>query len=189
MQGARWGWIAFIAAIGVLFAASSHDQDQNHKVTSLLRQELKKLSSERDASEGTLTAAWDLLQQGFSDREQLDELLQQQTLQLRSLRAERDKLQKELSLLQLDRTQLQQTVASLQLERSQTKRSVEQLRQGLHQLLNQADNVAQVLSTPAPGFAKISFETEILEIVPTLPCQVQGNAVSDGDAEDTSRRK
>jgi predicted RNase H-like nuclease (RuvC/YqgF family) len=160
MQGARWGWIAFIAAIGILFAASSHDQTSSHKVTALLRQEMKTIAEDRDEAQQSLKDTRQHLEETLTYSQTLDETLLQQLRELKELRAEREKLRKELSLVNLDRNQLQQSIASLQQERSQTKRSVEQLRQGLHQLLSQADNVAQGLSSPAPGFAQISFEAD-----------------------------
>lgn len=172
MQGARWGWIAFIAAIGILFAASSHDHTANNKVASLLRQELKTIAADREQAQRELASSHDQLLTIVAHASQLDESLQKNELELKALRAERDKLRKELSLLNLDRSQLQQTVASLQLERSQTKRNVEQLRQGLHQLLNQADSVAQVLSTPVPGFAQISFDSSDAPLARAMPSKV-----------------
>ncbi len=181
MQGARWGWIAFIAAIGILFAASSHDHTSNNKVASLLRQELKTIADERDASQKALESTQSDLVANELIADQLKAELNQHAAQLQSLKAEREKLKKELGLLNLDRSQLQQTVASLQLERSQTKRNVEQLRQGLHQLLSQADNVAQVLANPAPGFAQISFElaTPIAKTVPLAPALAAGTYYAD----------
>jgi uncharacterized protein (DUF3084 family) len=186
MQGARWGWIAFIAAIGILFAASNHDHTSNHKVASLLRQELKTIVEERDASRQSLDSAQNELAASQLIADQLAADLQHSSAQLQSLKAERDKLKKELSLLNLDRSQLQQTVASLQLERSQTKRNVEQLRQGLHQLLSQADNVAQVLANPAPGFAQISFElaTPIVKAMPQAPASAAGTYYADEPLND-----
>jgi len=41
------GWVALIAAISVLFVASSQDQSSNNKMASLLRQELKSTHAER----------------------------------------------------------------------------------------------------------------------------------------------
>ena len=158
MQGARWGWLAFIAAIGILFAASSHDQSSNNKVASLLRQELKSVVAERDSSQAEQRQTSEALGASESYSSTLEQELQQTSQELKAMKAEREKLRKELSSLTQDRHQLQQTVASLQVERSQTRRSIDQLRQGLNQLLTQTEGVAQVLASPAPGFAQISFD-------------------------------
>ena len=158
MHGAYWGWIAFIGAIAVLFTASNYDQSGSNKVATQLRKDLRTVAVEKDR----------LLQERDDARLQADTFVQlTQTLDLdleraqadlRIAQAERDRFRKELASLSQERHQLQQTVASLQLERSQARRNVEQLRQGLQQLLSQADAVAGVLAAPPPGFSLIHFE-------------------------------
>lgn len=169
MNGARWGWIAFIGAIAVLFTASSYDQSSNNKAATLLRQELKTTLADRDQLRDEQQQILAQAQEATLCAEQLDQEVQNAYAQVKALRAERDKLRKELTSLSQDRNQLQQTIASLQVERSQTKRNVEQLRQGLHQLLSQADSVAAVLATPAPGFAQITYD-EPLMLIPIKAC-------------------
>ena len=168
MNGARWGWVAFIGAIAVLFTASSYVQSSNNKVASLLRQELKTTLADRDR----LLLEQQDLRNHAEELSTWNQLISQDVLQsreqLKAIRTERDKLRRELTSLSQDRNQLQHTIASLQLERSQTKRNVEQMRQGLHQLLSQADGVASVLAAPAPGFAQINFDeaTPVLLVAP-----------------------
>ncbi|MFO0812670.1 MAG: hypothetical protein U0796_05600 [Gemmatales bacterium] len=166
MQGARWGWLAFIAAIGILFAASSHDQSSSDtRVSTLLRQELKTVTADRDQVQADHQESLELLGTVDAYARSLDQELQRTSQELRVLKAERDKLRRELSSLSQDRNQLQQTVASLQIERSQTKRNIDQLRQGLNQLLSQAESVAQVLAAPAAGFAQTGFDETPLPVV------------------------
>lgn len=168
MQGARWGWVAFIAAIAVLFVASSQDQSSHNKIATLLRQELKSTSADRDRMTTERNEAHETIDTLGSWAQTLDRELSQTQHDLLAIKAERDRLKKELASLSQDRTQLQQTVASLQLERSQTKRSVEQLRQGLHQLLNQTETVASQLTGPAPGLAQATFDDTALSPVPVV---------------------
>jgi hypothetical protein len=177
MHGARWGWVALIAAITVLFVASSQDQSGNNKMATLLRQELKTASAERDRVAAERDEALETIA-GLQEVSQvLDQELTQAGEQLRALKAERDKLRKELTSLSQDRNQLQQTIASLQVERSQTKRSVEQLRHGLQQLLSQSDAVASQLASPAPGFAQTTFEETPIPLPVVQKSQpVKGNA-------------
>lgn len=158
MQGARWGWLAFIAAIGILFAASSHDQSSNTKVSILLRQELKTVVSDRDEARASHQEAVEQLALVDGYARSLDQEAQRLSQELKAMKAERDKYRREVAALSQDRNQLQQTVASLQVERSQTKRSIDQLRQGLNQLLTQTESVAQSLAAPAAGFAQICFD-------------------------------
>jgi chromosome segregation ATPase len=158
MQGARWGWLAFIAAIGILFAASSHDHSSNTKVSTLLRQELKAVVHDRDEARTSHQEAVEQLALIDSYARSLDLEAQRLSQELKAMKAERDKYRREVTALSQDRNQLQQTVASLQVERSQTKRSIDQLRQGLNQLLSQTESVAQALAAPAAGFAQIGFD-------------------------------
>ena len=174
MQGARWGWLAFIAAIGILFAASSHDQSSSTKVTTVLRQELKVVAADRDEARASLQEAQDAWKEVEGYAQSLDQEVQQASRELKTLRAEREKLRRELSSLSQDRNQLQQTVASLHLERSQTRRSIDQLRAGLNQLLSQTEGVAQVLAAPAAGFAQIGYDD-----VPTTPSRLEKMALAD----------
>ncbi|MFT3882711.1 MAG: hypothetical protein QM703_24045 [Gemmatales bacterium] len=167
MHGARWGWVALIAAITVLFVASSQDQSSNNKMAALLRQELKTASAERDRVVTERNEAHETIETLSGWAVSVDQELTQTQQELRALKAERDKLRKELTSLSQDRNQLQQTVASLHLERSKTKRSVDQLRQGLQQLLTQSDAVALQLASPAPGFAQTTFEETTNVGVPT----------------------
>ncbi len=168
MHGARWGWVALIAAISVLFVASSQDQSSNNKMATLLRQELKSTNAERDRVLTERNEAHETIEALTVWANSVDQELTKSQQELRALKAERDKLRKELTSLSQDRNQLQQTVASLQVERSQTKRSVEQLKQGLQQLLSQTDTVASQLAGPAPGFAQTNFDETP---VPTTPVQ------------------
>lgn len=180
MNGARGGWVAFIGAIAVLFTASSYDQSSNNKVASLLRQELKTTLADREQ----LLSEQQELRHLADELSTWNQLMNQDVLQsreqLKAIRTERDKLRRELTSLSQDRNQLQQSIASLQLERSQTKRTVEQLRQGLHQLISQADGVASILAAPAPGFAQINFDegTPVLLVTPK-PHQVEGTFYAD----------
>lgn len=160
MPGAKWGWVAFIGAISVLFAASQQDQSSSIKVTQLLRQELKSTMTERDQLQGTLS-------QSQEQVSLLTEWSQQQELQLsfnqrdlKRAQQEIEKLRKDISSISQDRNQLQQSLAALHLERSQTRRSIDQLKQGLHQLLQQTEGVAASLSGPPTGYAQILFEEE-----------------------------
>lgn len=180
MHGARWGWVTLIAAITVLFVASSQDQSGSNKMATLLRQELKTTSAERDRMVAERDEAHETIStlQGWSHT--LDQELTQTSEQLRALKAERDKLRKELTTLSQDRNQLQQTVASLHLERSQTKRSVEQLRHGLQQLLSQSDAVALQLGGPAPGFAQTNFDETPVSLPAVQKCQPTKEKASEG---------
>jgi DNA repair exonuclease SbcCD ATPase subunit len=160
MPGAKWGWIAFIGAISVLFAASQQDPSASIKVTQLLRQELKSTLAERDHLQ-------EILSQSQEEVTYLTEWTQQQELQLsfhqRDLKhsqEEINQLKKEVSRLNQEKNQLHQSLAAMQLERSQTRRNLEQLKQGLHQLLQQTEGVAASLAGPAPGHAQIHFEEE-----------------------------
>lgn len=166
MHGARWGWVALIAAITVLFVASSQDQSSNNKMATLLRQELKTTHAERDRVQVECTTAHETIDNLTGWALTVDQELAKSEQELRAMKTERDKLAKELTSLSQDRNQLQQTVASLQLERSQTKRSVEQLKQGLQQLLSQTDTVANQLAGPAPGFAQTNFDVTPLPLPP-----------------------
>ncbi len=180
MHGARWGWVALIAAITVLFVASSQDQSGSNKMATLLRQELKATNAERDHAIAERDEAHETIAglQEFSHV--LDQELTQTGEQLRALKAERDKLRKELTSLSQDRNQLQQTVASLQVERSQIKRNVEQLRHGLQQLLSQSDAVASQLAGPAPGFAQTTFDETPVPVPVALKSQPMKNCSSEG---------
>jgi chromosome segregation ATPase len=186
MHGARWGWIALIAAISVLFVASSQDQSSNNKVASLLRQELKNTMSERDRLETEATDAHQAAEQLSGWAVAIDQELTKAQQELRALRAERDKLRKEMTGVSQDRNQLQQTVASLQIERSQTRRNVDQLRLGLQQLLTQTDTVASQLAGPAPGFAQTTYEeTPLISLPPAKkPASHDGTYYADEPLND-----
>lgn len=180
MHGARWGWVALIAAITVLFVASSQDQSGNNKMATLLRQELKTTNAERDRVVAERDEAHETIA-GLQEVSQvLDQELTNTSEQLKLLKTERDKLRRELTSLSQDRNQLQQTVASLQVERSQTKRNVEQLRHGLQQLLSQSDAVALQLSSPAPGFAQTNFEETPIPLPSVPKSQPVKNTASEG---------
>lgn len=160
MIGARWGWVAFIGAVAVLFAASKEQGPSAGKQIPKLRQELHALSQELDVTQSERNQARDLAN-GFEEYSIfLDHRLAQTQDEVKQLQAQNDKLRNDFARLSLDRSQLQQTLASLQNERTQTKRQVEQLRHGLQQLLAQSETVLTTLAEPAPGLAQIIFDEE-----------------------------
>ena len=184
MHGARWGWVALIAAISVLFVASSQDQSSNNKMATLLRQELKSTHAERDRALTERNEAHETIETLSVWANSVDQELTKSQQELHTLKAERDKLRKELTSLSQDRNQLQQTVASLQVERSQTKRSVEQLKQGLQQLLSQTDTVASQLAGPAPGFAQANFDETPIPVLPAKKPTNEGTYYADEPLND-----
>lgn len=161
MNGARWGWLALIGAIAVLFAASSQESASHGKQLLPLRQDLKRVTRERDEVIAQRDEARELAGETQEWATLLQGTLETTEQEVRQLRAEREALRNEIAKLSLDRGQLQQTIAGLQQERAQTKRNVEQLRHGLHQLLSQTETVATNLAQPAPGPATAAFVEEV----------------------------
>jgi seryl-tRNA synthetase len=158
MHGARWGWVAFIVAVAILFAAHKEEGPSASKQLPILRKELHAALAERDQAWSERNEARDLAQQFEESSLALDRRLAETREALQQVQAEQVKLRQELARVSTDRVQLQQTISSLQAERELTKRNVEQLRQGLHHLLNQAETVAANLAVPAPGVAQVDFE-------------------------------
>ena len=167
MNGARWGWLALIGAIAVLFAASNQEGTITNKQLVPMRQEVKRLAQDRDQVLAERNDARDLANERESWASQLEAGLTAADHDIRQLKAERDALRHELAKLSLDRGQLQQTVLSLQQERVQTKRNLEQLRHGLHQLLSQADTATATLAQPAQGLSQTTFEKPVATPVRT----------------------
>lgn len=179
MNGARWGWLALVGAVAVLFAASSQNGSGHVRAITSLRQDVQRVTQQRDQ----VLAQRDDARQLAGDTQDWADLLQtgldSAEHEVRQLKAEREALRSEVARLALDRGQLQQNIVSLQQERAQTRRNVEQLRHGLHQLLSQAETVTTALAQPAPGPASAVFVDETTEPVLVRPPAATGTIYGD----------
>src|SRR6187200_1259444 len=107
MYGARWGWLALIGAIAVLFAASNQEGTITNKQLVPLRQEAKRLTQERDQALIERNNAQDYAGQYEAWAGHLENTLTAAHQDIRQLQAERDALRNEIAKLALDRGQLQ----------------------------------------------------------------------------------